>query len=111
VFSAFSPVFNCRVVLRLAKPTGISVGVEGSYDALQPIVESYGADAGTMDLLCTNKSRRTRSALRERHQLSAASVSRQIAEKDNRIKHYRPIRQWRSAHGASAEILNFPRLS
>ena len=46
VFSAFSPVFNCRVVLRPAKPTGISVGVEGSYDALQPIVESYGAEAG-----------------------------------------------------------------
>ena len=46
VFSAFSPFFNCRVVLGPAKPTGIAVGVEGSYDVLQPIFETYGADAG-----------------------------------------------------------------
>ena len=46
VFSAFSPFFNCRVVLGPAKSMGIAVGVEGSYDVLQPIVETYGADAG-----------------------------------------------------------------
>ena len=46
VFSALSPFFNCRVVLGPAKPTGIAVGVEGSYDVLQPIFETYGANAG-----------------------------------------------------------------
>jgi hypothetical protein len=111
VFSAFSPVFNCRVVLRLAKPTGISVGVEGSYDALQPIVESYGADAGTMDLLCL-----IRLSFSAIWRLTDAADNWCLSRSADRVRRdllvrYRPIRQWRSAHGASAEILNFPRLS
>ena len=53
--AAFSPIdafFHCRVILGPSKPAGmgIEVGVEGSYDALKPIVEAYGTDATRTDL-------------------------------------------------------------
>lgn len=51
-FSPTDAFFHCRVILGPSKPAGmgIEVGVEGSYDALKPIVEAYGTDATRTDL-------------------------------------------------------------
>jgi len=38
-------IFHFGVVLGPGQPNGIAVGIEGWYDALEPIIRSYGADA------------------------------------------------------------------
>jgi hypothetical protein len=40
-----NPIFRSGTVLGDAAPNGIAVGIEGRYDALEPIIRSYGADA------------------------------------------------------------------
>ena len=40
-----NPIFNSGVVLGPAEHNGIAVGIEGWYDALEPVIRSYGADA------------------------------------------------------------------
>ena len=40
-----NPIFHSDVVLRAAGSNGIAVGIEGWYDALQPIMRSYGVYA------------------------------------------------------------------
>jgi hypothetical protein len=40
-----NPIFHSGLVLGPAEPEGIAVGIEGSYDTLEPIIRSYGADA------------------------------------------------------------------
>jgi hypothetical protein len=40
-----NPIFHSAVMLGPAAPNGIAVGIEGRYDALEPIIRSYGADA------------------------------------------------------------------
>ena len=40
-----NPIFHSEVVLGPAEHDGIAVGVESEYDALQPVIRSYGADA------------------------------------------------------------------
>ncbi len=40
-----NPIFHSSIVLGPAQPDGTAVGIEGSYDALEPIIQSYRADA------------------------------------------------------------------
>jgi hypothetical protein len=40
-----NPIFHSGVVLRPAPPGGIAMGIEGWYDALEPVIRTYGADA------------------------------------------------------------------
>jgi hypothetical protein len=40
-----NPIFHSGIVLSPAAPNGIAVGIEGRYDALEPTIRSYGADA------------------------------------------------------------------
>ena len=40
-----NPIFHSDIVLGPGQPDGIAVGLEGSYDALEPIIRSYSADA------------------------------------------------------------------
>ncbi|MGZ3621160.1 MAG: hypothetical protein ACXVAA_11735, partial [Candidatus Binataceae bacterium] len=40
-----NPIFHAELVLGPAERGRIAVGVEGSYDALEPVVRTYAADA------------------------------------------------------------------
>jgi hypothetical protein len=40
-----NPIFHSDVLLSPAQPNGIAVGIEGRYDALEPIIRNYGVDA------------------------------------------------------------------
>jgi hypothetical protein len=40
-----SSLFHSKLILEPSPPGGIAVGVEGWYDALEPIIRTYGADA------------------------------------------------------------------
>jgi hypothetical protein len=40
-----NPIFHSGIVLGAAQPDGIAVGIEGWYDALEPLIRNYGADA------------------------------------------------------------------
>jgi hypothetical protein len=40
-----NPIFHSDIVLGPAQPDGIAVGLEGWYDALEPIIRTYSADA------------------------------------------------------------------
>jgi len=40
-----NPIFHTGIVLSPAALNGIAVGIEGRYDALEPIIRSFGADA------------------------------------------------------------------
>jgi hypothetical protein len=40
-----NPIFHFEVVLGPAHPSGIAVGLEGWYDALEPIIRTYSVDA------------------------------------------------------------------
>jgi hypothetical protein len=40
-----NPIFHSDVLLGPAQPNGIAVGIEGRYDALEPIIRNYGVDA------------------------------------------------------------------
>jgi hypothetical protein len=43
--NAADPIFHSNVVLGPVQPNWIAVGIEGWYDALEPIVWTYSADA------------------------------------------------------------------
>lgn len=45
LFTVGDPSLHTRVGLGPAAPNGVVVGVEGSYDALKPLIQKYGADA------------------------------------------------------------------
>lgn len=40
-----NPIFHSNIVFGPAQPNGIAVEIDGRYDALEPIIRSYGADA------------------------------------------------------------------
>jgi hypothetical protein len=40
-----NPIFHAGMVLGPAQPDQIAVGIEGWYDALEPVIRSYSADA------------------------------------------------------------------
>ena len=43
--TGFDPVFHSSILLGPSKTGGVMIGVEGPYDALDPIVQTYGANA------------------------------------------------------------------